>query len=273
MENRKDMTMLVLSCDKYCDLWNDFFNLREKYWPDCPFYWYIVTESKDFGREGIGVIKCGKDLNWAGRYRKAVQSLNTPFLGVFLDDFFISDKIDNAQILSIISLMKQEHVSYVNMSNVYGSIIDMEDKEYFAEHMIRIPNHQRYGISTEAAIWDRAYLLKKLGDGDYSAWQFEIDRCTEADSKEGLGGVLLCDDRMPFHVSVTPVVIQGMFYPDALKEYKSKGYTINIGDRPIMPIKKVWEYKLKVRFSTIKRGRKLLRWLATHLLGMRFFAN
>jgi hypothetical protein len=271
--NNIDISMLVLSCDKYKDLWEDFFNLREKYWPNCPYKWYVVTESEDFEHNGVEVITCGKEMNWAGRYRKAVQYVKTPYIGVFLDDFFISETIDNELISYLIDQMKEHHITYINMSNVYKSIIGMTEKEYFADHLIRIPNHQRYGISTEAAIWDRTYLLQKLGDGDYSAWQFEIDRCKEAETEKGLGGLLLCDDRMPFHVSIIPVVIQGMFYPDTIKEFKKKGYTINVGSREVMPLNKVWSYKLKVYFSTVKRGRTQLRWLASHLLGMKFFAE
>lgn len=271
--NNKDVSMLVLSCDKYKDLWDDFFNLRDKYWPDCPFKWYVVTETETFHHEGVEVIRCGKDVNWAGRYRYAVKYAATRYVGVYLDDFFISEKIDNDLIMTSIEVMIKHNVSYLNMSNVFKSIINLPQKEYFAPHLIRIPNHQRYGICTEAAIWECDYLLEKLGDGDYSAWQFEIDRCNEAMTEEGLGGLLLCDDRMPFHVSVEPVVIQGMFYPKAISAFKNRGYMINIGERKIMPLNKVFSYNLKVYFAKLKRGRKVLRWLARVFLGIKFFAD
>ena len=82
------LSILVLSCDNYSDLWDDFFNLRDKFWPDCEYRWYVVTETKDYKRNNVEVIKCGKELNWAGRFRKAVQSLDSPLVGVFLEDYF-----------------------------------------------------------------------------------------------------------------------------------------------------------------------------------------
>ena len=57
------MSILVLSCDKYKYAWDDFFNLRDIFWPDCPYPWYVVTESEDYDRKDVEVIKCGTDLN------------------------------------------------------------------------------------------------------------------------------------------------------------------------------------------------------------------
>ena len=99
------LSILVLSCDNYRDLWDDFFNLRDKFWPDCEYKWYVVTETKDYQRNNVDVIKCGKELNWAGRFRKAVQSLDSPLVGVFLEDYFINAPIDNDRIKGLVKLM------------------------------------------------------------------------------------------------------------------------------------------------------------------------
>ena len=103
----KTLSMLVLSCDAYSALWGDFFNLRDKYWPDCPYKWYLVTESKDFQRDGVEVIKCGKDFNWAGRLRYALHLVDTKYVGIYLEDYFISAKVDNARIEKMLILMEK----------------------------------------------------------------------------------------------------------------------------------------------------------------------
>ena len=40
------LAILMLSCDKYSDLWDDFFNLKERFWPDCPYHCYLATDTK-----------------------------------------------------------------------------------------------------------------------------------------------------------------------------------------------------------------------------------
>ena len=36
-----DSAILILSCDKFSDLWKPFFDLFWKYWPDCPYNVYL----------------------------------------------------------------------------------------------------------------------------------------------------------------------------------------------------------------------------------------
>ena len=264
------IVMFVLSCDAYSDLWDDFFNLRDKYWADCPYRWYVITESKDYQRKGVEVIKCGKDKNWAARFRYAVQVVNAQYYGIYLEDYFITEKIDNSIISELLDIMENNNVTFLNTSDVFYNVIGMKDKKYLKEHLIIIPNNRIYGISTESAIWERNYLLKKIGDSDYSAWQFEIDRVNEAKSAEGLGGLNLCDDRLPFHVSVEPVVIQGKIYPRARKFFQKQGYEF-LTQREDMSFKQVFLYDLKMYMSKVKYGKKLIKWIAAKILGVKFF--
>lgn len=268
------MALLVLSCDKYSPIWNDFFNLRDKFWKDCQYPWYLVTESKDYERFGVNVIKCGKDTSWSRRFRMAVQSVDAEYIGLFLDDFFISSQVDNQLIESLLDLMEHDHVSTINVGNVFGWITRQQtNKEYYKEHLIRVPAHLRWGLSTESTIWNKQYLLNTLGEGEYSAWQFEIDRCKQAESKEGIPGLNLCDDRMPFNVTTTPVVIQGALYPSAIKKFRKLGYEIDTSHFPIMGRMQVLLYKLKCFAAELKFGRRIFKWIGIHFFGIKFFSD
>lgn len=272
-EYNKDLSILVLSCDGYSDLWDDFFNLRDVYWNDITIRWYVVTESKEYCREGVTMIHCGKEMNWAARFRKAVEIVDTPYIGIFLEDYFITDTVDMNRVKYLLELMKREGVTYINVSDVFKNIIDMPNKEYFTESLIKIPNHKRYGISTVSSIWEKSFLLQKLGTGDYSAWQFEVDRCHEAVTPKGLGGYLLCDEKCTFNVSTIPVVIQGMFYPDAIRYFRRKGYIIDTSQRMVMPFKQVLLYKLKAQMSKVRFMRKQLKFIGSWLFGVKFFTE
>lgn len=266
--------MLVLSCDAYSALWGDFFNLRDKYWPDCPYKWYLVTESKDFQRDGVEVIKCGKDFNWAGRLRYALHLVDTKYVGIYLEDYFISAKVDNARIEKMLILMEKDGISTINVGDVFEWIISQQpSKEYYAEHLIKIPAHLRWGLSTESTIWNKQYLLDTLGVGDYSAWQFEIDRCKQAASEDGFPGINLCDELQAFNVSTTPVVIQGAFYPEAIKKFHKLGYDIDTSRFPVMSMKKVILYKMKCFTAELKHGKKFFKWIGRHIFRMKFFSD
>lgn len=272
-ENKDTMAVLLLSCDNYSDLWDDFFNLKEKYWPDCPYTWYVVTESKNYTRTNVEVIKCGKELNWAGRFRKAIIEVNTPFIAIFLEDYFICEPIDNNLINSLVAFMEEHEVDFLDLGNIFKHKINAPNKKYYAEHLVIIDKHLRYGLDTAAAIWNKDYLLEKLGDEDYSAWKFEDDRCAEAASVEGYNGLILCDDRLPFNVSPVPVVVQGHFYPPCIPFFRKRGYEIDTSKRRIMTRREQFRYDLKFRASKIKYGRKFLKWIGSHLFGYQFTAK
>lgn len=268
--SEQKLVLLVLSCDGYSDLWDDFFNLRDKYWADCPYKWYVVTETKDYLREGVEVVKCGKDKNWAARLRYAVQTIDAQYYGIYLEDYFIIDKVNNETITGILNDMDKYCVTFLNTSDVFYNCINMENKEYLKDHLIVIPNNRPYAISTESAIWEKEYLLAKLGNGDYSAWQFEIDRVNESKLPGGYGGFNLCDDRMPFHVSTIPVVIQGRIYPKARKFFMKQGYVFS-SKRDNMSCKQVLLYNFKVKMSRMKYGKRIMKWFAAKFLGIKFF--
>lgn len=272
-DKNNKLAMLLLSCDNYSDLWDDFFNLREKFWPDCPYTWYVVTESKDYTRTNVEVIKCGNELNWAGRFRKAVQSVDNPLIGVYLEDYFINATVDNERIEGLVDFAIEKGVDFLDLGNVFKHKINQQKKQYFADHLIIIDKHLRYGLDTAAAIWKKEYLLEKLGEGDYSAWKFEADRCAEAASEEGYNGLILVDERMSFNVSEIPVVVQGMFYPPIIEDFRKRGYEIDTSKRKVMSGYQSFKYDFKRWCACLPFGHKFMKWFGTKFLGYKFFTD
>ena len=57
----EDIAFVVSSCDKYYFLWDPFFKTLEKYWPDCPFQLYLITNSLDYQNEKVKTLNIGED--------------------------------------------------------------------------------------------------------------------------------------------------------------------------------------------------------------------
>lgn len=275
MQNKK-LSLLVLSCDKYSDLWDNFFKLRDKFWPDCPFEWYLITESKAYSYPNVNIIHTGQNLNWTGRIRYALEKVKSPYIGCYLDDFYISKNVDNSIIVELIKRMELEHIDYINVSDVFDSLIKMpEPHVYYDKYLLKIPCHKKYGISTASAIWDRKYLIDIIGDSDINAWQFEINLCQQALTEEGLPGIILCDERKPFNVTSVPVVIQGRYYPKSIKDFSKKGIDIDYGYRGLMRKKEVLIYDINSSIRSILRSHpqlsKEIKWIAKKILRVKFF--
>lgn len=272
MEYNDKMSILVLSCDKYEDAWNGFFDTKEAFWPDCNFKTYLVNNHIPYQRDGMTTINAG-DSDWSTRFRKAVETANTPYISVFLEDSYICEKVDNKLINELIDFAEKNKVSWLNLEDAFNYRKNkLTEKEYFADHLFVIPNHMKYAIDTCAAVWDKEYLLQTLGTEDYNAWKFEIDLCKKAASEEGIPGLLLCDDRQPFNVTKLPIIIQGKYYRPGLDYFKQKGFVFNTGKRKIMSRWECYLFRLKQRMAKAKHGRKLLKWIGRTFLGMEFFS-
>lgn len=265
------MAIFVLSCDKYNDVWDEFFNLKDRYWADCNFQWYVVTESLKCQRDGVQTINYNG--NWSTRFRNAVKFIDAKYICTFLDDYFITDVVDNNRINQLLDFIEENKVSFLNMDDGFNHIQKTPNLEHYNDEMLVIPPHQEYGVDTAGAIWDKQYLLEKLGDGDYSAWQFELDRCIEAKSEEGLSGLILLDTKQSLNISKIPVIIQGAYYPPALKYFKERGYTIDCHDRRIMSQWDVFVYWLKTHCAKAKHGRRFMKWVGTHIFGLQFVSK
>lgn len=263
------LSVLVLTCDAYSDLWNDFFTLKERFWQDCPFNTYLVTEAKGYEREGVQVLNCG-DINWSGRLKQSLKCINTPLVLTIMDDYFISKTVDNKVIDENVDFCIKKDVSFMSLEK--KSILNDPNRQYFEKYVI-IPKHGRYSVDTAAAIWNKDYLFNILGDEDYSAWQFEINMCEKAKTENGIDGLILCDERKPLNVTEVPIVIQGKFYPLGIKYFKSIGYTIDTSRRKQMSRREVLKYKFKLKMAGIKYGRKFIKLIASRLFGYKFFTK
>lgn len=54
MRQRSAMiAVLIVSCDKYSDLWDPFLRAFDRYWPDCPFTVSLLSSHIHLERRGI----------------------------------------------------------------------------------------------------------------------------------------------------------------------------------------------------------------------------
>lgn len=250
------LSILVMSCDKYYGIWDDFFNLKEKFWPDCPYKTYLATDSREYAREGVETIHFGNIREWSKCVRSAVSSIKTPYVCLWLEDALICRKIDSAVIESDLEYVLDNRVDYFCIE--IKRRFNPAEMSEVAPHIRVIDPHQRYGVDTAVAIWERNYFLDKLKK-DCDAWQFEVDRCSEAASPDGIKGITLYDERHPANVSEVEVLRRGELRPEAIAFFESIGYHLNTEDLPIMSKWNVFKEKVRQKASRIRFGRRILK--------------
>ena len=102
---QSETAILVMSCDAYSDLWHDFAVLKKKYWADCEYPTYLVTNNTECKEEGIKTI-CGDDLNWTGRLLFALNEVKSRYVILLLEDYYITNTVDSKTVRDVVEFIK-----------------------------------------------------------------------------------------------------------------------------------------------------------------------
>jgi len=111
MKKDTDLTILFLSCDAYSDLWKPLFYSFQKYWKDCPYPLRLGSNTKGF--PDIETILSGPDTDWSTSLLAILKKIETPYVFLWLDDIFPTDKIDGrsfSQALDFVIKHKAKHM-------------------------------------------------------------------------------------------------------------------------------------------------------------------
>jgi hypothetical protein len=265
-----DMAIVVVSYDGYSDLWDDFFYLLNKFWQDRPFPVYLVNNSKKPKYPNITVINCGEEAQWSTRSRIAIEQLQEKYICLLLEDYFIGSKIDTKLVIESLELMKRESLHYYKLNN----FSKVKTKLYKnTNHLQIISQNLKYGISLQAAIWERDYLLECIGSGDYNAWRFELDRINESLNtlNEPIEGCVYDNRNI---LNIYHGVAKGKFLPPAVKYFKKQNYYLNIAQRDIMSSSEYMSFWLKGIGNSIlpEFSKKYFKKVMTKF-GMKFLSN
>ncbi|MEG1011499.1 MAG: hypothetical protein RSD27_01845 [Ruthenibacterium sp.] len=172
---KSQCTVLVCSCDAYEDLWQPFFKLLEKFWPQCPYEILLNTETKKFDYSGVlkvtTFVSCaaGKEKAWSKRLRQCLKTIDTPYTIFMLDDFFVSAPVDQSKIERCLQWMDNDE-NIVNFSFVPTLWKDIDDGKY--PDFLRRSENALYKVNTQVGLW-KTEELKKLLRNHESPWQFE----------------------------------------------------------------------------------------------------
>ncbi|MCD7771859.1 MAG: hypothetical protein LUH23_07215 [Oscillospiraceae bacterium] len=114
LENQ--MTMLIMSCDSFSDLWDVHVQLLEKYWSDRGIKTFIVTDKdSDKQYDNVTVLAAGEDKEWSERLKFALQQVTTEYVFFTLDDYFLIEPVSNKKIDNLLNVMQSEDYDYLRL--------------------------------------------------------------------------------------------------------------------------------------------------------------
>jgi hypothetical protein len=160
--------VIVSSFDSYQDLWEPFFTLFFRYWPDCPFPVYLIANRQRYPDRRVTTLLLGEDRNWATNMRAALAMIPQPYLIYMQEDYLLERPVDTGRILRLADYMQQRRAACLRLYPSPGPDRPCADNLEVGE----IDRLAPYRVCLQAALWDRQALESLLVDGE-SAWNME----------------------------------------------------------------------------------------------------
>jgi hypothetical protein len=158
--------VVVASCWRFRQVWNPFFILFGRYWPDCP---YKIVLSTDTGTHPcVEALQVGKDLGWSSNLMRNLQRLAADRVILLQEDFLLTAPADTASVRRLVAYSRANDIACLRMCPCPGPTGTWRDG-----FLGTIGKDDAYRVSLQMAIWNKTDLMSLLREGE-TAWDVEI---------------------------------------------------------------------------------------------------
>ena len=130
-----DVSAVVLSHDRYADLWPAFFELLFRFWPDLPYRLHLVSNHRTFPDDRIIPVLVGDERSWSQTLMCALDHVPGRYVLLMLEDYFLTGRVDTARIA-------RTHAAMVKLRAVYLRLAPAPKPD-----RVRVADFQTSGIS------------------------------------------------------------------------------------------------------------------------------
>jgi len=173
---RNSIAFVLVSCDRYSDLWQGFFKSLFTYWPDCPFELFLIANQITYPDKRVKTICIGEDKDYASNLRLALTQVNHPWIFLWLEDCMFSSKINSQTTNQLFEqAIATENLGYLKLSNDYPLAYRCQPGAIFGA----IPKAVKYRSAIGMSLYRKDVLVRLLEPGK-NAW--EVDKSDLSDS-------------------------------------------------------------------------------------------
>lgn len=236
MNFEDQLSILVVSCDKYSDLWDTFLFLWKRYWSDCPYQVALGSNYKKADYPGVIPILIGEDTSWTNNVKTMLEQIKTPYVMMMLEDFFLCKPVKGKSISDLLKYTIENDVDCMRVTAAMP-LKKVTNREL---GIGPIEHGTPYYVSCHPAFWKKATLLELLRDG-YSAWDFEEKNSSESRFFD-----------YKFMSTTTPRIFmrngveRGKYYKSTLRFLKKEGISVDLSSRGIIN-----DYTLKRKLTLL----------------------
>jgi hypothetical protein len=233
----KRCAVLVVSCDNYSDVWDSFFELFHRYWSDCPFNIYLLSNTINSSFPNVRNILTGKDISWSDNLKKALDDIEENYVLLIIEDLYLYNIVQTDRVLRVIDWAICSDANYVRMNP-----LTMADKA-FNDLVGIVSEGTIYRTSTVMSLWNKEVLHELLKPGE-SAWDFEVYGSIRSDKYDRFYAT------WQNYFPILNTIIKSKWNRFALYKLRKIGVYPDLSRRRVMTVEESAAFLLK-RFRTM----------------------
>lgn len=232
---KEKYSFVFCTCDSYSDLWEPFFTLLQRYWPNFDYDVYFCTESTRFSFPGFKIhchLNEPQSSTWSQRLIDLLHIIPTENIIFMLDDFWIKEPVNTKRLHDLMERFDADkQMGHINL--IHESASALQPSTQYPD-LVMYPKRRPYRITTQASLYRKDYLLQILRAHE-SAWQFEVYG-SKRSARLPQNPYIIANGSEPiFSYDHGGVIRRGNFIKEYVDHFiKDEGIVIN-SDRPIKP--------------------------------------
>ena len=166
---KNDYSIVITTCDKFSDLWSNNLTLLNTFWPSHNEVFLVSDKENDFGK-----TLCPNfyyfHFDYSFRLLKMLETIQTKYVFLTLDDYLIANTVNENRILEIIKFMDSNNLSYVRFFNRTKTKGWLDKKRKI--HLLPLKK-DAYEVNLYPSLWNRKDLISIITK-DENIWKFEV---------------------------------------------------------------------------------------------------
>jgi hypothetical protein len=219
-----EVAFVVVSCDKYKDLWPIFFNCFRQYWPGCRYRVFLITNELRPDIDGVEVINAGPDCDYGSHVQNSVAKIDAEWLILWLEDCIFTGPVDDARLARAIGEAIADRAAYAKLSADYPWSYDTVGDRLLGS----TPLNVRYRAAVGMSLYRRDMVFSLFRRG-LSAWQ--LDKSTTYGFSEEMFLCLRQGELSRPLIPYVNAVIKGKWSGSAFRKLKSMGFVNDLAGR------------------------------------------
>jgi hypothetical protein len=203
------LAIVVVSCDSYRDLWPLCTAMIKRFWPDCPYPIYLIS-NLPVSIGGLRNIAVGPDCGWSANLLSALAQIEEEYVLLFLEDLILEQPVPTKRVLELVDWFSREQGNCLRMNP------NPPPDKPCNDLVGLLCRGELYRASTVMTLW-RKEILRTLLRPEENAWEFEIRGSERSDQFEGF----YASNRRTF--AVVNTIGRGKWSRRALKRIRRLG--------------------------------------------------